>query len=164
MKLLKQPIARRANLEDGCVGHFFEQRFYSGALLSDNTVIAAMAYVDLNPIRAKIARTVAQAKHTAIHARLKALDDPSGLDEYLQPVIRGVNKQAPFRLTLRQYRSRLEALVSPSPTGWSKAKLIKWRAQVATLKKRQRVFGPEALIRAWISTRNFQMREIPLPE
>ncbi|MDE0191409.1 MAG: hypothetical protein OXQ90_08630, partial [Gammaproteobacteria bacterium] len=28
MKHLKQPIARRANLEDDCTGHFFEQRFY----------------------------------------------------------------------------------------------------------------------------------------
>ena len=36
MKHLKQPIARRANLEDGCEGHFFEQRFYSGALLSED--------------------------------------------------------------------------------------------------------------------------------
>ena len=48
MKYLKQPIARRANLEDGCTGHFFEQRFYSGALLTEDAVIAAMAYVDLN--------------------------------------------------------------------------------------------------------------------
>ena len=32
MKHLKQPVARCANLEDGCTGHFFEQRFYSGAL------------------------------------------------------------------------------------------------------------------------------------
>jgi hypothetical protein len=33
MKHLKQPIARPANLEDKCTGHFFEGRFYSGALL-----------------------------------------------------------------------------------------------------------------------------------
>ena len=31
MKHLKQPIALRANKEDGCKGHFFEHRFYSGA-------------------------------------------------------------------------------------------------------------------------------------
>ena len=29
------PVARRANLENGCAGHFFEQRFYSGAPLTD---------------------------------------------------------------------------------------------------------------------------------
>mgnify|MGYP006085397397 FL=1 len=54
MKHLKQPIAYQANKEDRCSGHFFEGRFYSGALLDENAVIAAMAYVDLNPIRAKI--------------------------------------------------------------------------------------------------------------
>ena len=42
MKHLKQPVARRANLEDDCTGHFFEQRFYSGALLTGETLIAAM--------------------------------------------------------------------------------------------------------------------------
>ncbi len=58
MQLLKQPIARRANLEDGCQGHFFEKRFYSGALLDEQALLAAMAYVDLNPIRAKLADTL----------------------------------------------------------------------------------------------------------
>ena len=53
MKHLKQPIARRANQEDDCLGHFFEQRFYSGALLSEEALLAAMVYVDLNPIRAR---------------------------------------------------------------------------------------------------------------
>ena len=55
MKHLKQPIARRANKEDGVKGHFFEQRFYSGALLDEEAVLAAMAYVDLNPVRANLA-------------------------------------------------------------------------------------------------------------
>ena len=51
MKHLEQPIARRANLEDDRTGHFFEQRFYSGAMLTEEALIAAMAYVDLNPPR-----------------------------------------------------------------------------------------------------------------
>ena len=70
MQHLKQPIARRANEEDDCKGHFFEQRFYSGALLSEEAVLAAMAYVDLNPVRAKLARRLAQCHHTSISARL----------------------------------------------------------------------------------------------
>ena len=52
MKFLKQPIAKRANLGDGRTGHFFEGRFYSRALIDDDAVLAAMAYVDLNPLRA----------------------------------------------------------------------------------------------------------------
>ena len=55
MKHLKQPIARRANLENDRTGHFFEQRFYSGALLTEEALLAAMVYVDLNPVRAGLA-------------------------------------------------------------------------------------------------------------
>jgi putative transposase len=52
MKHLKQPIAYQANREDRCSGHFFEGQFYSGALLDENAVVAAIAYVGLNPMRA----------------------------------------------------------------------------------------------------------------
>ena len=57
MQHLKQPIARRANIEDGVTGHFFEKRFYSGALLDEEALLTAMAYVDLNPVRAGICET-----------------------------------------------------------------------------------------------------------
>ena len=46
MKHLKQPIAYQANKEDHCTGHFFEGRFYSGALFDESAAIAAMPYVD----------------------------------------------------------------------------------------------------------------------
>jgi len=164
MQLLKQPIARRANLEDGCTGHFFEQRFYSGAVLSDASVTAAMAYVDLNPIRAKIAKTIAEAEHTAIHARLQAVDSQAELEAYLQPVISGLKEATVVSLTLSDYVERLEVLVTPHQSGWTQSKLAKWRDQVATLKRRQRVYGPEALIRSWIERHGWQMREVPLPE
>ena len=40
MKHLKQPIARRAIEEGGTKGHFYDQRFYSGALLSEAALLA----------------------------------------------------------------------------------------------------------------------------
>ena len=76
MKHLKQPIARRANQEDGCKGHFFEQRFYSGALLSERAIVAAMAYVDINPIRAAIEKTIEDCANSSIALRLADLDRP----------------------------------------------------------------------------------------
>jgi hypothetical protein len=71
MQHLKQPIARQANGEDEVKGHFFEQRFYLGALLCEEALLAAMAYVDLNPVRARIAKDIEQCDHTSIAKRLE---------------------------------------------------------------------------------------------
>ncbi len=92
MKHLKQPIAWRANREDRCTGHFFEGRFYSGALLSEEAVLAAMAYVDLNPVRAKIARSIEACRDSSISKRLAMLENtPERLEEALSPLVSGLS-------------------------------------------------------------------------
>ncbi|MFT4562053.1 MAG: REP element-mobilizing transposase RayT [Gammaproteobacteria bacterium] len=73
MRCLNEHIARRANAEDGCTGRFWEGRFKSQALLDKTALITAMAYVDLNPIRAGIANDVAGSDKTSIQQRLKTI-------------------------------------------------------------------------------------------
>jgi REP element-mobilizing transposase RayT len=73
MASLSEPIARQANKEDGCTGRFWEGRFKSQALLDAAAVLSCMAYVDLNPIRAKMAKTLKTSKHTSIQKRTEAL-------------------------------------------------------------------------------------------
>mgnify|MGYP001820290429 FL=1 len=70
MKCLNEPIARQANAEDGCTGHFWEARFQSQALRSERALLAAMAYVDLNPVRARMAPTPEDSEYTSIRRRI----------------------------------------------------------------------------------------------
>jgi REP element-mobilizing transposase RayT len=73
MRMLNESVARKANQEEGISGRFWEGRFKSQALLDEKAILAAMAYVDLNPVRAGMAATPEDSEYTSIKERLDAL-------------------------------------------------------------------------------------------
>ena len=70
MRALNEWIARKANKEDGCKGRFWEGRFTSQPLLDEQALVTCMAYVDLNPVRAGMTKSLEGSAHTSIRSRL----------------------------------------------------------------------------------------------
>jgi hypothetical protein len=103
MKSLSEPLARRANAEDEVTGKFWEGRFKCQLLLGDKSMLAAMTYVDLNPVRAKIAGSVSTSMHTSARKRGKQIrGEPTLASKPLQPIA-GVKMFTAPLISVAQY-------------------------------------------------------------
>jgi REP element-mobilizing transposase RayT len=108
MKSLNEKIAVLSNKEDECKGRFWDGRFKSQALLDEGAILTAMAYVDLNPIRAGIAKTPEESEYTSIYDRVKCFvktksDMPENQPIGLVPLLTDENNNNSIDFELKDY-------------------------------------------------------------
>ena len=108
MRCLVEPIARSANKEDICKGRFWEGRFKAQSLLDDNAVLAAMAYVDLNPVRAKTCDTLEASAHTSARQRLTEIEQESAAGGLPLAPLAGIRGLSVLRMTQVEYLSLVD--------------------------------------------------------
>jgi REP element-mobilizing transposase RayT len=133
MRCLCEPIARRANREDACSGRFWEGRFKCQALLDDQAVLACMAYVDLNPIRAGLCDELHASTHTSIPARIKACATATDPLRPLPPLAGVAGPDAPA-LTPAEYLA-----------------VVDWTGRQLRPGKRGRITGPPPAVLAHVA-------------
>jgi hypothetical protein len=73
----------------------WEGRFKSQALLDDAAVLSCMAYVDLNPIRAKMAKTPETSQHTSIKKRTESIQQNKRQPHNLLPFVGNPRQDMP---------------------------------------------------------------------
>lgn len=113
-RCMNENIAKRANKEDECKGRFWESRFYCQRLESTNAVVACGIYVDLNPLRAKMADTPENSDYTSIQERIKNLKLAERNEKILNeikitPRLVSINKSEGFLLTEEEYINLVDA-------------------------------------------------------
>lgn len=129
----------RVGKKTRCKGRFWEGRFKVQRLCDERAVLAAMVYVDLNPVRAGITERLEASRHTSVATRLRS-------------------SSKELNASLRPVAGKL-AMCLPIRTG-EYLQLVTWTGQQAHLGKcgRLRQDAPEVLKHWDASPDHWQLR------
>jgi REP element-mobilizing transposase RayT len=81
MSYFDEHIAKKSNREDGVQGAFWEGTYGCELIEDENSLLACMAYVDLNPIRAMLAQSLEESDFTGAFERIHELRQQLAIGE-----------------------------------------------------------------------------------
>ena len=164
MREINEPLARAANLEDGCTGRFWEGRFKSIALLDHTALLACMIYVDLNPVRAS-PKTKIPSDYTSAQQRLNKCDASRVNLASLELLSTNTNEYVQLLLWTNDSRSTgFEKHRSASPTLFTQLNQSRgtWIARVASFRQWYRAYGCGESLLSY--TKHLNQKWLQLPE
>jgi len=108
-RCLNENIARRANREDDVTGRFWEGRFKCQLLKDEKALLTCSVYVDLNIIRAGMAKTLETSDYTSIQDRIRnivAEQHPEQLNS--GPPLLSISSMFGSRVSFTEYLSLVD--------------------------------------------------------
>ncbi len=115
MRSVAEPIARMANKQDECTGHFWEGRFKAQRIVDEAGLLTCAMYVDLNPIRAAMAESVMGYKHTSAYDRIEGAKGKTvkTLVVDMAQLTESVSREAPKSSSVAELKKEKAASKSP---------------------------------------------------
>jgi len=112
MSRLNEPLAKQSNKEENCTGSFWEGRYSAQALLDEAAIFSCMAYVDLNPVRAKITEKLDESNNTSIKKRLNKIKqiEPIDVQVKLSSAISAISNQVNSKKLSMSLKSYIELI------------------------------------------------------
>ena len=109
-RCLNENIARRANKEDKCKGRFWEGRFRCQRVFDVAGILACSAYIDLNPIRAGMAKDLESSDHTSIQDRIHKASKvtPKRCQHWSKVPLVSIPEASGRSVTLKEYLTLVE--------------------------------------------------------
>ena len=95
-------------------------RFKCQVLLDETAVLAAMTYVDLNPVRAKICDTLEESRHTSARKRISEIERHAPAATHALAPVAGVRGFGVMTMTQADYLSLVDftgRLIRPDKRG-----------------------------------------------